>query len=347
MGEAGRQKVEHSTPSMPRADVGGCDGCTNLAKGVKFMCGFAGFLNDRAGANSLEAIATRMALAIQHRGPDDAGAWADEQAGIALGHRRLSIVDLSPAGHQPMAFGRWALCHRLQWRDLQPSGFARRIEAAGAAPAWRGHSDTETLLAAFEHWGVETTLQNDGGHVRHCAVGCARAHPAPGARPLWRKAAVLRLGEWRFCLWFGTEGAARLPWLCQPGEPRGAGACTCVLPMCRRRTASIRGFTSSNRAVCSVSAVNPQKLADFQPLRPPATGQGITLRRWWSLAEVVEAGAKNPILDEQEALTALEARLGDAVRLQSLADVPLGAFLSGGVDSSAIVALMQRRRRSR
>ena len=85
----------------------------------------------------------------------------------------------------------------------------------------------------------------------------------------------------------------------------------------------------------------PRKMADFQPLRPPATGQGITLRRWWSLADVVEAGAKNQIVDEQEALTALEARLGDAVRLQSLADVPLGAFLSGGVDSSAIVALMQ------
>ena len=101
-----------------------------------------------------------------------------------------------------------------------------------------------------------------------------------------------------------------------------------------------RGFTSSSRAVCSVSAVN-RKNGRFSAVRPPATGQGITLRRWWSLADVVEAGAKNQIVDEQEALTVLEARLGDAVRLQSVADVPLGAFLSGGVDSSAIVALMQ------
>ena len=92
--------------------------------------------------------------------------------------------------------------------------------------------------------------------------------------------------------------------------------------------------------VLSMSGDGPPALA--QPLRPPATQQGITLRRWWSLAQVVEAGAKNQIVDEQEALTALEARLGDAVRLQSLADVPLGAFLSGGVDSSAIVALMQQ-----
>ena len=188
------------------------------------MCGIAGFWAAAGrGVDDLKAVATRMALAIQHRGPDDAGAWADAQAGIALGHRRLSIVDLSPAGHQPMAIGRWALRHRLQRRDLQPPGIACRIGvdrgSAGLARAF-GYRD---LLAAFEHWGVEATLQKTVGMFAIALWDVRERTLAPGARPLWRKAAVLRLGEWCVRLWFGTEGVARLPWLCQPGEPRGAG----------------------------------------------------------------------------------------------------------------------------
>ena len=128
------------------------------------MCGFAGFLTTDVGAlGSPEAVATRMALAIQHRGPDDAGVWVDAQAGIALGHRRLSIVDLSPAGHQPMHSAGERFVLAFNGEIYNHLDLRAELEAAGAAPAWRGHSDTETLLAAFEQWGLEATLKRTVG----------------------------------------------------------------------------------------------------------------------------------------------------------------------------------------
>ena len=282
-----------------------------------------------------------MALAIQHRGPDDAGVWASVQTGIALGHRRLSIIDLSPAGHQPMqsASGRFVVAFNGEiYNHLE---LRAELQSTATVPAWRGHSDTETLLAAFEQWGVEATLQKTVGMFaialwdeRERTLHLARDRF--GEKPLyygWVNGAFV----------FGSELKALRAY---PGFAN---------PVSREALALYMRFTyvpaphSIYQGIyklepgCLLSVCGqPEKLADFQPLRPPASWQGITLRRWWSLAQVVEAGAKNQIVDEQEALTALEARLGDAVRLQSLADVPLGAFLSGGVDSSAIVALMQR-----
>ena len=131
------------------------------------MCGFTGFLTTDAGPlGALESLVTRMALAIQHRGPDDAGAWADSQAGIALGHRRLSIVDLSPAGHQPMpsACGRYVLVfngevynHLALRAELDAGSPHPSPLPGGEGGRWRGHSDTETLLAGFAVWGVAAT----------------------------------------------------------------------------------------------------------------------------------------------------------------------------------------------
>ena len=315
------------------------------------MCGFAGFLIAGGEApGSLEAVATGMALAIQHRGPDDAGAWADAPAGIAFGHRRLSIVDLSPAGHQPMvsACGRFVIAFNGEiYNHLE---LRAELALTAAAPAWRGHSDTETLLAAIEHWGVETTLEKTVGmfaialwDVRERTLHLARDRF--GEKPLY-------YGWVNDAFVFGSELKALRAY---PGFAN---------PVSREALALYMRFTyvpaphsiyqgiyklepGCLLSVCGQprpagSTLGVPKMANFQPLRPPATWQGITLQRWWSLAQVVEAGAKNQIVDEQEALTALESRLGDAVRLQSLADVPLGAFLSGGVDSSAIVALMQR-----
>ena len=306
------------------------------------MCGVAGILTVRGTAQgSLEALATRMALAIRHRGPDDAGTWVDAQAGVALGHRRLSIVDLSPAGHQPMASagGRFVIAFNGEiYNHLE---LRAELASTAAAPAWRGHSDTETLLAAFEHWGVEATLQKTVGMFaialwdkRERTLHLARDRF--GEKPLyygWVNGAFV----------FGSELKALRAY---PGFAN---------PVSREALALYMRFTyvpapySIYQGIyklepgCLLSVSRqPPTTGPFEPLRPPASWQGVTLQRWWSLAQVVEAGARNPILDEQDALTALEARLGDAIRLQSLADVPLGAFLSGGVDSSAIVVLMQR-----
>lgn len=306
------------------------------------MCGIAGVL---AGAgihlDSPQAIARSMADAITHRGPDDAGAWADGEAGIALGHRRLSIIDLSPAGHQPMqsASGRFVIAFNGEiYNHLE---LRAELRSTAAEPVWCGHSDTETLLAAIEHWGVETTLQKTVGmfaialwDVRERTLYLARDRF--GEKPLY-------YGWVNDAFVFGSELKALRAY---PGFANPVSREALALYM---RFSYVPAPYSIYQGIfklepgCLLSVCGqPPKMADFQPLRLPVAVPGLTLHRWWSLAQVVEAGAKQPILDEMEALAVLEDRLSEAVKLQSLADVPLGAFLSGGVDSSAIVALMQR-----
>lgn len=291
------------------------------------------------------AQATDMAHAIAHRGPDDAGACADAAAGLALGHRRLSIVDLSPAGHQPMASsgGRYAMAFNGEIYNH----LAMRAEllALGAAPAWRGHSDTETLLAGFEQWGVEATLKR--------AVGMF-------AIALWDvQARTLHLARDRFGekpLYYGWAGSGTKRAFVFGSELKALRA----FPgfgnaVCRQALAQYMRFmvVPAPRSIyqgiyklepgCLLSIQGAAPLtAPAEPLRPPSVHEGLTLSRWWSLGDVVQAGMANPVTDEVEAVDTLEQRLAEAVRLQALADVPLGAFLSGGIDSSAIVALMQR-----
>ena len=310
------------------------------------MCGITGFLAAPARPEGeLKEMARSMANAIAHRGPDDSGAWADAQAGIALGHRRLSIIDLSPAGHQPMASSSGRFVVAFNGEIYNHLDIRAELLTAGVAPAWRGHSDTETLLAAFEHWGVESTLAKTVGMFA-IALGdvCERtlhlARDRFGEKPLYYGWASSGVGR---AFVFGSELKALRAF---PGFAN---------PVCRQALAQYMRFmvVPAPRSIyqgiyklepgCVLSIIGtPPADAPAQPLRPPATYQSISLRRWWSLADVVQAGAQHPIADEVEAVNALEQRLSDAVRLQSLADVPLGAFLSGGVDSSAIVALMQQ-----
>ena len=323
------------------------------------MCGFAGFLAaDASGVDCRAAIAmtatgamselaTRMAQAIVHRGPDDAGAWADAQAGIALGFRRLSIVELSAAGHQPMhsASARYVVTFNGEiYNHLE-----LRAELPGVA--WRGHSDTETLLAAFEAWGVEETLKKSVGMF---------------AIALWdTQTRTLHLARDRFGekpLYYGWVGSGSNAAFVFGSELKALRAYPSFSnPVSREALALYMRFTYvpaphsiyqnifklEPGCVLSFNAAVPPSAGGLltpptQPLRPPATQGSLTLQRWWSLADVVQAGVQNQFTDEAQALAALEQRLKDAVRLQSLADVPLGAFLSGGVDSSTIVALMQQ-----
>lgn len=291
-----------------------------------------------------EAVATRMALAIQHRGPDDSGVWADAQAGIALGHRRLSIVDLSAAGHQPMrsSSGRYMLA--FNGEVYNHLNIRTELQATNTAPIWRGHSDTETLLAAFERWGVEATLERVVGMF---------------AIALWDvQTRTLHLVRDRFGekpLYYGWVGSAGSAAFVFGSELKALRAYPDFAnPVSREALALYMRFAyvpaphSIYQGIYKLEPGCVLSLSGTVPptpntlLRPPATHGGLSLRRWWSLANVVQAGAKNQIADETKALLSLEQGLKDAVRMQSLADVPLGAFLSGGVDSSAIVALMQQ-----
>ena len=316
------------------------------------MCGFVGFLTAHDfSLDRLEAVATDMANTLVHRGPDDFGAWADAHAGIALGHRRLSILDLSPAGHQPMASssGRFVVAfngeiyNHLELRmELEKSHLP---EAKGVKLEWRGHSDTETLLAGFERWGVGATLAKTVGmfaialwDVRDRTLHLARDRF--GEKPLYY--GWVGNGTSRAFV-FGSELKALRAF---PGFANSV--CRQALTQYMRfkyvpapRSIYQDIFKLEPGCLLSLKGAAPMS-APVQPMRPPMSYASLTLSRWWSLVDVVEAGAQQRITDDGEAVDLLEQRLADAVRLQSLADVPLGAFLSGGVDSSAIVALMQQ-----
>jgi asparagine synthase (glutamine-hydrolysing) len=315
------------------------------------MCGFSGFITSDASVLSrAEAEASHMTLTIQHRGPDDTGTWADPSAGIALGFRRLSILDLSSAGHQPMnsVSGRFVMTFNGEiYNHAELRNLLNASELGKSAQYWRGHSDSETMLACFEAWGLEKTLQKTVGMfaIALWDTQTRTLHLARdrfGEKPLYYGWATT-VSNAAPAFVFGSELKA----LCAyPGFAN---------PVSREALALYMRFTYvpapysiyqnifklEPGCMLSISSNNSEALPPLAPIRPPAVQGGLRMHRWWSLSTVVEASAQNQISSEEEALETLEHRLKDSVRMQSLADVPLGAFLSGGVDSSCVVALMQ------
>ena len=301
------------------------------------MCGFSGFLSPVGGGTSVGEGSDRlkrMGDAISHRGPDSEGYWADSAAGIGLVHRRLAIVDLSAAGAQPMisCSGRYVLA--FNGEIYNHAGLRSTLALSGTTRAWRGHSDTETLLAGIESWGLEATLQR--------AIGMF-------AFAMWdRELRVLtlardRLGEkpvyygWQgrgtqAVFLFGSELSAlrRHPSFC-------ASIDRDVLALYMRHNC-IGGDHSIYTGI--------KKLPAGYALTVSAGAPEPVLLQWWSGAAVAEQGVGQPFAGTPEmAVDALEVLLHDAVGQQMMADVPLGAFLSGGIDSSTVVAIMQAQSR--
>ena len=309
------------------------------------MCGISGIFLSGTSDVPLRDAVTRMSDKLLHRGPDDSGTWVDEPSGLALGHRRLAVLDVSAAGAQPMSSscGRYVLAFNGEiYNHLE---LRTQLSAAGRSPSWGGHSDTETLLAAIERWGVEATLQ--------CCVGMF-------AFALWDKTTSTltlardRLGEKP--LYYGWVGQGESGAFVFGSELKALKAYPgFAAPVCREALAQYMRFMyiPAPRSIyqsvfklepgCVLTvAGSPPRAAPAQPLRPGQAHGSVSVQRWWALADAVDAGARNPLIDEAEALRLLEHQLTESVSLQSLADVPLGAFLSGGVDSSAIVALMRK-----
>lgn len=278
-----------------------------------------------------------MANTLIHRGPDDVGVWVDADAGIALGHRRLAILDLSPAGHQPMVStsGRYVIAFNGEiYNHLELRKALSKLGAGGTAPAWRGHSDTETLLAAFEAWGIEKTLTSCVGMFALALWDRATrtltlARDRMGEKPLY-------YGWVRGALVFGSELKALRAY---PGFDN----------VIERRALAL--FMRHNYVPAPWSIFeNIWKLppgcyvqfaaAELTPGASPS-GRG-EVKPYWSLREVAEAGLPDPFTgSEAEAVVELERLLLQSIAGQMVADVPLGAFLSGGIDSSTVVALMQ------
>jgi asparagine synthase (glutamine-hydrolysing) len=291
------------------------------------MCGIAGALRTPTQPD-LQAAVRAMTDTLRLRGPDDEGVWANEERGIALGHRRLSIVDLSPAGHQPMqsASGRYVLV--FNGEIYNHASIRGELERSQQAPVWRGHSDTETLLAAISVWGFVETLRRVTGMYaialwdRESSV-LQLARDRTGEKPLyygWVAGAFV----------FGSELKALRAF---PGfaNPIHRGALDLFL-----RSNAVPAPYSIYQDIWKLepASVLTLSMAGLRERRP-------VIEQYWSLPEVARMGTRRPFTDEGEALSMLEAALRNAVAQQSIADVPLGAFLSGGVDSSTVVALMQ------
>jgi asparagine synthase (glutamine-hydrolysing) len=295
------------------------------------MCGIAGFWDSNKRLDG--GHATAMADQIIRRGPDDGGSWADPKVGIALAHRRLSILDLSAAGRQPMssASGRYVIVFNGEiYNHLE---IRRELEATGSAPTWRGHADTETLLAAIEHWGNEATLKKISGMFAFALWDRDRselflARDRMGEKPLY-------YGVHKGVFLFGSEIKAIK---CNPAFDGEID----------RDSLSL--FFRFNYI--------PAPFSVFKGIYKLPPGSFLTVRQddlitglakpvsYWSFIDVAEKARLNPFEgSDLEAVKALDAVLKRAIGRQMLADVPLGAFLSGGIDSSTVVALMQAQSR--
>lgn len=291
------------------------------------MCGITGFLalDSRRYAAGQDRALQRMSDSLVHRGPDDSGAWRDADAGIWLGFRRLSILDLSQAGHQPMVShcGRYVLVFN---GEIYNHLAIRRELGDPGAGGWRGHADSETLLAAFSRWGVDAALARTVGMFGF-AVWDRQTRDLTLARD--------RLGEKPlYCGWqgdtflFGSELKALRS---HPDFVANVDRDALTLLLRHNYIAAPRTVYAGIR-----------KLEPGTLLRVSAQAREPRITTWWSASGAVEAARQDPFRgDAAAAVDALEAVLTEAVRGQMVADVPHGAFLSGGIDSSTIVALMQ------
>jgi asparagine synthase (glutamine-hydrolysing) len=304
-----------------------------LGIGPRAMCGITGILLAPHAADPRRLIAVEaMAATLHHRGPDGGGIWIDSDAGIALGHRRLAIVDLSEAGYQPMVSHDDGL---VMTYNGEVYNFAElRLELEALGHRFRGHSDTEVMLAAFESFGIESALRRFAGMF---ALG------------LWdRRGRILHLVRDRLgkkplyvtivhgALLFASELKALLAF---PGFDSviDAKALAAVLR---------HGWVPDQQCIWEgVFKLLPGTMLSIRADDLEATSRARLQERlhcWWSLAEVAEKGQQQLLsLEAPDLENELDRLLRLSVRERMVADVPLGAFLSGGIDSSTVVALMQ------
>ncbi len=292
------------------------------------MCGIAGYWSPKAddSQDRMTALAEAMASAIRHRGPDAGGTWCAPEAGIAFGHRRLSIIDLSEAGAQPMTShcGRYVLCYNgeiYNFPDL-------RRDLEGLGHSFRGHSDTEVLLAAIAQWGIEEALKRSNGMF---------------AFALWdkreRRVTLARDRTGKKPLYYGWSGGTLL----FGSELKALAA----------HPAFTREIDRDVLTLFIQYGYIPWPHCIFRGLRQLVPGTWVTFgedergelpdpKAFWSAKDVAESGCQTPFAGSQEdAEETLDDVLKAAVGRRMVADVPLGALLSGGLDSSIVVALMQ------
>jgi len=286
------------------------------------MCGIAGILDSKA-TGDLGRIAHMMASRLVHRGPDGGDVWADNAAGVALGHRRLAIIDLSEAGHQPMvsSCGRMVLSYNGEIYNAPEL----RAELVARGRVFRGRSDTEVIVEGAAEWGLEALLPRLNGMF---------------AFALWDRASR------RLVLVRDRFGIKPLYWSHDRGRFLFGSELKALTADPEFDREIDRNAVAAYLRFCYVPS--PQSI--YRAARKLEAGHVLEIspggapevKAWWQLADVVRAARAAPFAgSEAEAVEALDDLLRDAVRRRMVADVPLGAFLSGGVDSSTVTALMQ------
>jgi len=293
------------------------------------MCGFAGIVSKHRPATESEL--RQMGSAIAHRGPDSDGVWLDDNAGVYLVHRRLAVIDTSENGHQPMhsRSGRYVLCFNGEiYNHLE---IRNAIEKRQANIHWRGSSDTETILESIEQFGLESAIANWVGMF---------------AFALWdRKSRTLTLGRDRFGekpLYYGSFGQRLL----FGSELKALHASEYFTPDISLEALSLYfryHYVPAPYTIFSgIHKLNPGSIAEFSVEQQTSTLRPPTITRYWNATSVANHQSNRAFKgDLAEAAHEVRNRLIRSINEQSVADVSVGAFLSGGIDSSAVVGLMQ------
>ncbi|VUX54847.1 Asparagine synthetase [uncultured Woeseiaceae bacterium] len=295
------------------------------------MCGLVGFWQPgKMSEPDAVTVATAMSAQIQHRGPDNFGVWCDAESGVTMAHRRLSILDLSPAGHQPMLSecGRYVLI--LNGEIYNHLVLREELDKDGSSPLWRGHSDTETLLAVCSARGIERTLKATVGMFALALWDrkdkiLTLARDRAGEKPLY-------YGWSRGVFLFGSElKALKAHPAFDAKIDRGA------LALMLRHNC----IPAPHSIYVGIQKLMPGHYLQITA-KDRSEGCSPRSRPYWRFNDAVESGLTNRFHGSvTEAIDLLESQLMSSVGSQMVADVPLGAFLSGGIDSSTIVALMQ------
>lgn len=294
------------------------------------MCGFSGFIDLKArfSDEALGRLAADMAATLEHRGPDDAGTWAEASAGIALGFRRLSIMDLSPAGHQPMqtADGQGVIV--FNGEVYNAARIRPELERLGIR--FRGHSDSEVVLEACRAWGVAAAVTRFVGmfafaYWDRAARRLSLVRDRLGIKPLYYG----RVGSTFF---FGSQPKSFAPhpdWLAAI-DPDGLSDYLRL------------GYVPNHRSIfLGLRQVHPGRIATVDVASARAGTVAVSEVGYWDFREVARRGVRSRFAGSlQDAADELDALLREAVRDRLISDVPLGAFLSGGIDSSSVVAAM-------
>ncbi len=305
------------------------------------MCGFTGILGDLT-KRELDKSIYKMTDSLNHRGPDDGGTWIGGAGKIALGHRRLSIIDLSLAGHQPMV----SLCGRyiiaLNGEIYNHTNLRDKLNNfCDHAIVWNGHSDTETILAAISQWGLEETLQMITGMFSFAlwdvqSSNLSLVRDRFGDKPLY-------YGWSEDSFVFGSELKAIRKY-----HKFNASIDRNVLSVYMRHMyipAPYSIFKDIYKLepgcilkISLSSASLIQKEAPFAPFK----SKGMSIHRWYSLRDSIKNNSGSMIFNEKDAIDLIDTVLSKSIKSQLVSDVPVGAFLSGGIDSSLVVSLMQK-----